>query len=65
MARKTHRLQAFVDQNDEWRWRLRCIRGGQIVAVSGEGYTRFWSLKRAVDERRFPLDWGKIEVAFR
>lgn len=64
MKTKTHRLQAFRDNQDEWRWRLRRIRGGQIVAVSGEGYTRLHDLKRAVNERRFPLDWPRIEVAF-
>lgn len=33
------RFELFRDQADEWRWRLR-HRNGNIIATSGEGYTR-------------------------
>jgi amphi-Trp domain-containing protein len=33
------RFEIFRDQGDEWRWRLR-HRNGNIIATSGEGYTR-------------------------
>ncbi|QIO22168.1 HVO_2922 family protein [Haloarcula sp. JP-L23] len=33
------RFELFRDRNDEWRWRLR-HRNGNVVATSGEGYTR-------------------------
>lgn len=33
------RFEVFRDQAEEWRWRLR-HRNGNIIATSGEGYTR-------------------------
>lgn len=33
------RFEVFRDRGDEWRWRLR-HRNGNIIATSGEGYTR-------------------------
>lgn len=33
------RFEVFRDRGDEWRWRLR-HRNGNVVATSGEGYTR-------------------------
>ncbi len=33
------RFQVFRDRADEWRWRL-VHRNGNIIATSGEGYTR-------------------------
>ena len=33
------RFEVFRDKGDEWRWRLR-HRNGNIIAISGEGYTR-------------------------
>ncbi len=33
------RFEVFQDRGDEWRWRLR-HRNGNVIADSGEGYTR-------------------------
>ena len=33
------RFEVFRDRGDEWRWRLR-HRNGNVIATSGEGYTR-------------------------
>ncbi|WP_313692333.1 amphi-Trp domain-containing protein [Halorarum halobium] len=33
------RFEVFRDQGEEWRWRLR-HHNGNIIATSGEGYTR-------------------------
>jgi amphi-Trp domain-containing protein len=33
------RFEVFRDRGEQWRWRLR-HRNGDIIAVSGEGYTR-------------------------
>lgn len=33
------RFEVFRDQGEEWRWRLR-HRNGNVIATSGEGYTR-------------------------
>lgn len=33
------RFEVFRDRSDEWRWRLR-HRNGNVIATSGEGYTR-------------------------
>lgn len=40
------RIEVFRDVRGEWRWR-KVARNGEIVAVSGEGYTRKWSARRA------------------
>lgn len=39
--------QGYQDAAGEWRWRL-VAENGRIVGDSGEGYTRKWSVKRAV-----------------
>lgn len=33
------RFEVFRDRDEEWRWRLR-HRNGNVIATSGEGYTR-------------------------
>jgi amphi-Trp domain-containing protein len=33
------RFELFRDRSEEWRWRLR-HRNGNVIATSGEGYTR-------------------------
>lgn len=33
------RFEVFRDRDEEWRWRLR-HRNGNVIAISGEGYTR-------------------------
>jgi uncharacterized protein YegP (UPF0339 family) len=33
------RFELYRDAKGEWRWRLRA-RNGEVVAESGEGYTR-------------------------
>ena len=46
------RFEVFRDRREEWRWRLR-HRNGNIIATSGEGYTRkhnAWKGLRSVME---------------
>ncbi|WP_246310199.1 HVO_2922 family protein [Halorarum halophilum] len=38
-SRSLARFELFRDRNEEWRWRLR-HRNGNVIANSGEGYTR-------------------------
>lgn len=38
-SRSLARFELFRDSGEEWRWRLR-HRNGNIIATSGEGYTR-------------------------
>jgi amphi-Trp domain-containing protein len=38
-SRSLAQFEVFRDRADEWRWRLR-HRNGNIIATSGEGYTR-------------------------
>jgi len=35
----TYRTEVYQDDADEWRWRMRAANG-EVVAVSGEGYTK-------------------------
>lgn len=42
-----YEFHVFKDTSGEYRWRLKAPNG-QIVATSGEGYTRKWSARRAV-----------------
>lgn len=41
------RFEIFRDRAEEWRWRLR-HRNGNIIAVSGEGYTRKHNAKKGL-----------------
>jgi uncharacterized protein YegP (UPF0339 family) len=40
------RIEVFRDEAGEWRWR-KVARNGEIIATSGESYTRRWSARRA------------------
>ena len=41
------RFEVFRDRGDEWRWRLR-HRNGNVIAISGEGYTRKHDAKKGL-----------------
>jgi uncharacterized protein YegP (UPF0339 family) len=41
------KIETYRDKAGQWRWRMRG-RNGRIVACSGEGYTRRWSVRRAL-----------------
>lgn len=41
------RFEVFQDSDNEWRWRLR-HRNGNIIATSGEGYTRKHNAQRGL-----------------
>lgn len=40
------KFEVYKDLAGEWRWRVTAANG-EIIAVSGEGFTRKWSAKRA------------------
>jgi len=48
MAAKRPVIEKILDVGGEWRWRLRAANG-QIIATSGEGYTRKADVERAID----------------
>ncbi len=52
------RLEVFCDRRREWRWRLR-HRNGNILADSGEGYTR---RSRCLDAGRRLFPYAPVEV---
>lgn len=41
------RFEVFQDRGGEWRWRLR-HRNGNIIAISGEGYTRKHNAQKGI-----------------
>lgn len=41
------RFELFRDNRDEWRWRLR-HSNGNVIATSGEGYTRKHNAKKGI-----------------
>lgn len=47
-SKKTHRFSMYRDRRKEWRWRLTRIRGGQVVAESGEGYVRAMDARKQI-----------------
>lgn len=47
--KKTHRFEVFRDKRKHFRWRLTRIRGGKIIAESGEGYQRRGDLHRQIN----------------
>ena len=54
-------FEVYRDQGDEFRWRL-IHRNGNILADSGEGYTRRNDAARAVDRLRDRIDELEFEV---
>ena len=42
------RFEVFRDRRDEWRWRLR-HRNGNVIATSGEGYTRKHNAQKGLE----------------
>lgn len=40
--------EIYQDRKQEWRWRLKA-RNGRILADSGEGYTRPYGARRALN----------------
>jgi uncharacterized protein YegP (UPF0339 family) len=54
-------FEVYRDQAGEWRWRL-VHRNGNILADSGEGYTRRHDAARAVDRLRDRVDDLDFEV---
>lgn len=41
------RFEVFRDRGEEWRWRLR-HRNGNVIAISGEGYTRKHNAQKGI-----------------
>lgn len=58
--KKPFRLTVYRDRSGEYRWRLIRVKGGKIVADSGESYTRERDAWRAV--KRLPLKLFDIEA---
>ncbi len=53
-------FEVFRDRGGKWRWRL-VHRNGNIMADSGQGYTRRRDAKRAIDSVRNGLESGSLE----
>jgi len=51
-------LEVYKDAKDEWRWNIRA-KNGNIMADSGEGYTRrgncIKAVNRIIKENKFDL----------
>ncbi|MFB6301051.1 MAG: YegP family protein, partial [Halobacteriales archaeon] len=54
-------IEVYRDQAGEWRWRL-IHRNGNILADSGEGYSRRPSARRAIDRIREGIDEMEMEL---
>lgn len=55
-----HKLVLYRDNGNEYRWSLRSIANGRIVADSAEGYSTTGNLVKAVN--RLPFDFSVIRV---
>jgi uncharacterized protein YegP (UPF0339 family) len=53
-------FELYEDEADEWRWRLR-HRNGNIMADSGEGYTRKANAESAIETVREEAEDAEIE----
>ena len=53
-------FELYKDEADEWRWRLK-HRNGNIMADSGEGYTRKMDAKNAIETIREEVGDAEIE----
>lgn len=58
--RSQARYELYEDQAGEWRWRL-VHRNGNIIADSGEGYTRKENAKKGLDSVRRNAGDAEIE----
>lgn len=54
------RFVVYQDAAGEWRWRL-VAANGQVIATSGEGYTRKADAERAVDTVRGGAAVARVE----
>jgi uncharacterized protein YegP (UPF0339 family) len=55
------KLELYQDKAGEWRWR-RVAKNGEVVADSGEGYTRKSDAVEAA-RREFPYDFVTFAVS--
>lgn len=53
-------FELYKDEADEWRWRLR-HRNGNIMADSGEGYTRKANAESAIETLREHVEDAEVE----
>lgn len=53
-------FELYKDEADEWRWRLRHTNGN-IMADSGEGYTRKTDAESAIETLREYVEDAEIE----
>ena len=54
------KFELYKDKADEWRWRLR-HRNGNIMADSGEGYTRKANAENAIETIREHTEDAEVE----
>lgn len=54
------KFELYLDEADEWRWRLR-HRNGNIMADSGEGYTRKANAESAIGTLREHVEDAEVE----
>lgn len=55
------RIQVYLDEFGEWRWRRKAANG-EIVADSGEGYTRRAAALKAAWRERAEGNGGPQEI---
>lgn len=55
-----HRITVYQDSSGEWRWHKRPTHGGDIVADSGEGYSRKSDAFEAATKEAGPGDQVEI-----
>lgn len=61
---KTYRIQPFVDDEGQYRWRAIAMNG-QPVAGPQQGYSHLGEMIDIVDElftdlEKFPRDWSEV-----
>jgi uncharacterized protein YegP (UPF0339 family) len=54
------KFELYTDEADEWRWRLK-HRNGNIMADSGEGYTRKANAVNAIETIREEVGDAEVE----
>lgn len=52
--------QFYPDAGGDWRWRVRCVRSGEIIGASTEGYRRRRDCVKNARRLGYtgPVEWG-------
>jgi len=61
MRKLVGKFELYLDEGNQWRWRL-LASNGQVIAVSGEGYTTHDACKNGISSVRWNAAFASTDV---